>query len=667
MVPPLLLTIVLYMVPGILALAAIGMRGIRVVYPAPMVSTALVAFLAVVYGKARIGFTLTNIGLGILACIVLLLVIRLLARLLPRPPRGDDPRGAARNGRARIPRIAVAYSVGFLLSIAVWVLEYARPMRGPDNFPQPYDTPFHFSVIAHIVESGNGSTLTSAMVDRTAGSTLYPAAWHDMVALVVQTTGTSIPVAVAASCTTILVLVWPLAILGLSCELLGHRGRWVLLSLGLSGLFAAFPYHFVVYGVLYSNFLSYALLPSFIGLFAGHLTRLRVPPREHLAMVVVLLVGLVGVGLAQPNSAFTIVVIALPLLVQQIFRWSGADVRERRGLVLPTAISVALVLCIAAVWRFLYARPALHRTVSFEWPPFQTDAQAIGVYAAFGVNDRGPAQYVLCALVFAGIVRALHRRLHWLVASWGLVGVLYVLTSSTTSTFRDVLTGFWYHDSNRLLAASPIMAVPLACLGIAWLCARARSLSSRLPQAGMGLEAVAVVLVAGLTCAGGGLTSQRALLRGESVPSQQTGLQDDEYAFLERVSQVVPQGTGVANYPYDGSAYAYSLFHVNVFFRDYDANWIGQPTSDIDTVRHDLNRAADSPATCEVLRTYDIEYALVMDRNALNGTQAPDLPFIGVDEGNWSGLTVDEGTPGFELVLNDGRGNSLYRITACQG
>ena len=35
------------MVPGILALAAIGMRGIRVVYPAPMVSTALVAFLAV--------------------------------------------------------------------------------------------------------------------------------------------------------------------------------------------------------------------------------------------------------------------------------------------------------------------------------------------------------------------------------------------------------------------------------------------------------------------------------------------------------------------------------------------------------------------------------------------------------------------------------------------
>ena len=40
---------------------------------------------------------------------------------------------------------------------------------------------------------------------------------------------------------------------------------------------------------------------------------------------------------------------------------------------------------------------------------------------------------------------------------------------------------------------------------------------------------------------------------------------------------------------------------------------------------------------------------------------------IGVDEGNWSGLTVDEGTPGFELVLSDGRGNSLYRITACQG
>ncbi|RLP07103.1 hypothetical protein D9T14_09640 [Propionibacterium australiense] len=666
MVLPLLLTIVLYMLPGMLALLALGARGVRAVYPAPMISTALVATLAVVYGKAGIGFSPASILLGVLVCIGLFWALRLLINLPARRTGRSVPDQDSRDGHPPLRTLVMAYVTGFVICLIIWVFDFARPMRGPENFPQPYDVPFHFSVIKYILDSQNGSTLTSAMVDRTAGSTLYPAAWHDMIALVVQGTGVSIPVAVAASSTAILVLVWPLGVLGLTCELFGHTPRWVALSLGFSGLFATFPYRFVIYGVLYSNFLSYALLPAFIALFVRALTHLGAPPREHVTRAVVLLVGLVGIGLAQPNSAFTIVVLGLPFLVQQFFHWCGTKWQGLRRIVMASGLSALLVAVVGVCWGVLFKHPALQRTVTFEWPPFQSAAQAVRAYATSAPNDGGQqGQYLLAAVVLVGIVAAVRNsRLVWLVGSWVLMGFFYVVTTSSRSTFRNVLTGFWYHDSNRLIAAGPMMAIPLAALGLVkaceWCWGRLRH-----AQPGLVPHLIALLVVVVLTCVGAGQSSQREILQKESELNQNTPFQDDEYAFLEQVAEIVPEGVEVANFPYDGSAYAYPLFDVNVYFKDYEANWIGHPTQDIKTVQGHLSEAATNEQVCRVLDKYNVQYYLSMESNGING--GPLTPvFIGYDPANWKGYDIDESTPGFEPVLSDDEGNTLYRITACQ-
>lgn len=664
MAVPLLLTVILYFLPGSVVLLGLGQRGLRVAAFAPLVSIGIISSLAVLYGKSHIDFSTTTILLG---CSVIAAVLVGLRGLITLPRHqsfrellGQD---TSHTGHARTSqwRLAAATVAGLVVCVVVWIFSYAKPMRTPNNFPQSYDVPFHFSVIKFLVESNNGSSTTSALVDQTQGSSFYPAAWHDMVALVVKTTGTSIPIAVAASCTTILVFVWSLAIMAFTTQLLGLKPRWVFLSLSFSGLFQAFPYKFVSYGVLYSNLLSFALLPGFLALMVSIFSTRR-SVEDLVCRILVILIAAVGIALAQPNSLFTIVVLLLPFMLVFLFQLFGKISVPGSRLLYSWISCLLLVAICVTTWLWLYHAPSLQRTVTFEWPPFQTDAQAIGTYVMSASNG-GKAEYVMTLLVLVGIVTTvIRKKLAWVVASWALMGVLYTITTSSDSQFRMVLTGFWYHDSYRLVAAAPMMAIPLACIGLGWisdqLSARKQIQSIAQPTIVLVVLTLLVTVITGLSPS---LRAQRATFHNQTALSPSWPLTQSEYDFLEQVSKIVPPGVGVANDPYDGSAFGYSLFGMNVYFKDYDANWIGFPTSDIDTVRRDLNRVSTDHEVCQVLAKRDVEYMVVLNMNAINNGSG-----VGVDHNNWTGLQITESTPGFRLLLNDDHGNKLYQITACK-
>lgn len=655
---PFLVTLLLYFLPGSLVLLALGQRLSRVAVLAPLVSVGLVSSLAVVYGSAHIGFSTGKVLLGSVGVAVIAFGLRCSLTLPRKQPFRQTAAYIA--SRSESLRLLVAAALGLIVCVVVWVFSYARPMRTPNNFPQPYDVPFHFSVIKFLVDSNNGSSLTAALVDQTSGPSFYPAAWHDIVALVVRTTNTSIPVAVAASCTVILVAIWPLAIMAFTTQILGMRARWVFFSLALSGLFQTFPYLFVSYGVLYSNLLSFALLPAFMALVMDIFSSRR-SLADHVSQAIVLVVGLVAIALAQPNSLFTVVVLLLPFVIRFLFGiFAGIHSAARRWTF--SGVTSAAVIAVSVIgWITLYNSPALQRTVTFNWPPFQTDAQAIGTYVMSASNGER-AQYVMTALVLTGIVIAFSRAGHrWIVVSWALMGALYTITTSDNGDFRMILTGFWYHDSNRLLAAAPMMAVPLACSGLSSL---SQFLISRSPRprsiVRWGTPVVLTLLVVALTGVSPAMRAQRTHFHDQTVRSEQWPLTQYEYDFLAQVSSIVPPGEGVANNPYDGSAFAYSLFGINVYFKDYDANWIGLPTPDIDTVRHELNQASSNREVCQVLAKRDVRYVVVLSMNAINtGTG------IGVNPMNWAGLQVTDSTPGFKVLLQDDRGNRLYEISAC--
>ena len=54
-----------------------------------------------------------------------------------------------------------------------------------------------------------------------------------------------------------------------------------------------------------------------------------------------------------------------------------------------------------------------------------------------------------------------------------------IVATSTFSLFKQILTGFWYTDSNRLAAILAIVSIALAAEGVSWIAEGARNLMTR--------------------------------------------------------------------------------------------------------------------------------------------------------------------------------------------
>ena len=160
---------------------------------------------------------------------------------------------------------AIALVGALIVNAVIAIGVFTRSVPSPQAFFSTYDTPFHMSVIRWLIESGDGSSLHSAAVDGTVGSHFYPALWHGWVSMVISGLGTPMTVAINASCLVVLLTIWPLSSAVLTDVLFGKKVRLSpVFAVLVSSLFAAYPWGLLAFGVLYSNFFSYALAQVFI-------------------------------------------------------------------------------------------------------------------------------------------------------------------------------------------------------------------------------------------------------------------------------------------------------------------------------------------------------------------------------------------------------------------
>ena len=135
----------------------------------------------------------------------------------------------------------------------------------------------------------------------------------------------------------------------------------------------------------------------------------------------------------------------------------------------------------------------------------------------------------------------------------------------------------------------------------------------------------------------------------------------EEREFVRKCGEVVPEGDLVANFPYDGSSMAYGIDGLSVVFRTYlDFSYEGNPEL--------LKRIDDALWDSEVrefLQRNNIQYLLLLD--CYQDVDNESFAFFDHEneEGRraqWEGiLSVEDGTPGFEVVLSEGD-MRLYKI-----
>ncbi|MCY0903570.1 DUF6541 family protein [Arthrobacter sp. H14-L1] len=657
-VPLLAAAAAIFFVPGAVIAWASRVRGFALVALAPAltVTSASVAAMAVPYLGLQWSVFVV-LGFSLVLAAVAFLLSHGTARRWPGPRR---------RGYGWVVPLAemIAVALGALLVGRRLVYAFGTP----GAISQTFDNVFHLNAIRYIVDTGSASSLS---ITTLTGGGFYPAAWHDMVSLLIDVTGTQIPVAVNLINICIGALVWPVGCIYLVQQIVGRRALPSIIAGVLSAAFGSFPLLMLDFGVLYPNVLAISLLPIALGASLQALGVARERTASPVVSWLLLLAVLPGMTLAHPSSTMALVALLVPVLLGIWWR----EVRPRLGRWRATwkqlALYVVAVLVSAAVLRVVWQSVRPPESAS-TWTPVETTANAIGELIASAPLGR-PVSWLVLILAAVGITTLLARRQHqWLVGMYGVLGALFVIVASfPVGPLRTFYTGVWYNDPPRLAALLPVATLPLAVVGamtvLEWAYGRwgeqllTTFHNSRPSQQGKfdgklvtrwgGVAALAVLTVA--LMAGTQQTNVRVAAKHAAASYQLSAesplLSVDEKKLLERLDEEVPVGEVLAGNPWNGSALAYSIADR----RTIQIGILGKLPVGATEIYDRLNDAKTDPDVCPAVRSLGIHYVLDFGHQEVHGQ---DHGFQGLD---------NLGTRGVATLIDHEGQAKLYKLTTC--
>ena len=463
-IPLLLFAVVLAFGPGYAMGWALRVPARLRVFYAPLLTFALVAVSAIALGKTGIPWSLISfVPVAAVMVAAAAGLMWLVGRRWPALASASWPGND----------VPVAWPVVGAVLGGFLVLHMTEDMvYGPEAFSQSLDNSFHMNAIRWIQEHGDASSLTMGAVSAADQEpTFYPAGWHDFVSLIYSTTGTSIATATIVTVLLTASFVWPCSLVAFSLSIPKLRRLQALAIPAIIGGFAAFPGLLLRWGVLFPNLLGYALLPTFVALMV-HLVQalLRREFSVLLSLGLSALVSIAGLALVHPNAVVSAVVFALPMLlagVVQVVRSHELTSRQKQmGSLLLVGISIG---CVGA-WVVL--RP--DNAASSSWFPILSEGDALYQFLFLGLEngnqlgDTFNPSHVVGFLALWGVGYLLYKRRNlWLIASWALIGYLWIIAATVPrGDFRLLMVGPWYTDHFRLAALIVFPSAVLAGIGL---------------------------------------------------------------------------------------------------------------------------------------------------------------------------------------------------------
>lgn len=654
LIPAVVACAALLFIPGGAMAYAMGLRGIPAMAAAPVITVTVTSLTAIAVAKAGIGWSVwPAAAVAIIAAVVLWLAGRTVAKRVPV----QRPRPAA-------PMSRILPAVGFMAGAGTIAWQLVRLLGAPESFSQTLDNIFHLNVVHYIISTGDASSLTvSSMTNGDDPPYFYPAAWHGLVALVVQMTQTPLPTAVNAVNLVVAAGVWTLGCMFLVRTVAGPKPLVVGFAGVLAASFSAFPILLLDFGVLYPNFLSIALLPSGLAAAAAFFNAGSRPIASPFARFALPLVLVPGIALAHPNGIMTLLALTVPVVLYAFWKRyiSGGRFSTQRGeSLLATAALAASLALLAVLWKVV--RPPADAAF---WGPYHSPAGAAWEVVTNSAMSR-PEAWVVSALMLIGLYISVRNAGHWwLVGCFAVTSILFVVVAGfPTSDWRSLLTGVWYNDSYRLAAILPLTALPLAALGSGWLCEKIRDAATvaarrdagvlgRLagsPAARAAAGVLGVVLVAvGMQVPAMDFAVATASRSYAETPRAEV-VSTDELALIDKLDGLVPPGEAIAVNPWTGGALAYALAGRQTTSKHVLSTY----TPAVATINAGLRDAASDPAVCAAVRSANVGYALDFGTLEVHGGHH-DFP----------GLDDLQDSPAAELVAQVGQAK-LFRITACR-
>ena len=658
-IPLLLFAVVVAFVPGYVMGWALRIPARLRVFLSPLLSFALVAVSAIVLGKTGIAWSL--ISFVVVAAVLVAAaagVMHLVGRRWPALASASWPGND----------VPVAWPVVGAVLGGFLVLHMTEDMvYGPEAFSQSLDNSFHMNAIRWIQEHGDASSLTLGAVSAADQQpAFYPAGWHDFVSLIYSTTGTSIATATIVTVLLAAGILWPCSLVALSLSIPKLRRLQALAIPAMICGFAAFPGLLLRWGVLFPNLLGYALLPSFVALMV-YLVQVMVRGEYAalLSLCLAALVGVAGLALVHPNAVVSAMVFALPLVLAGV-AWivRSRELASRQKWVRFALLGLVILGCVGAWW---FLRPGA--SASNTWEPMLTEGEALYQFLFLGLEngnqlgDTFNPSHVVGFLALWGVGYLLYKRRNlWLIASWALIGYLWIIAATVPrGDFRLLMVGPWYTDHFRLAALVVFPSVLLAGIGLGGaveglfvriMHAIPRDKQVKVAPALMGASMVLVLVVAGLTSRVPSVQETTLAVSKEyRVTPSSVVVTQDELNVINEIPKIVPKGDTIVNNPWDGSPFIYALAdrHLTSYHFEF------QTSPKYAAIINDLKDAATNPEVCREVRQYRAYWYVHME-NQLNF--GPDA------QKNYDALVEASATDLMTPVYSSGP-VVLYRITAC--
>lgn len=648
--PAFLVTGLLLFLPGLAVVSAGGARGLSRWASAVPVTFSIAGVSAIALELLSIPFTWLSFGAttllltgGVGAVRWFLLrrrsvpVLSFAAQPQPRPAHFS-------------PQVMAAATVLALITAAGLIgARLLTSIRTPETIAQLFDNVFHLNATAIIHESGVGSSLTLGNLTPDSHA-FYPAAFHDIAAIVMGLGVGDVAVTLNAVSILMSAVVWPLSLVYLMTRLFGNRVDVVIMTCVLASAFAAFPYRLFSFGVLYPFLAGLTMLPVLTALIVEFFGATRIRPVPLWSAVWMLLAVAPGIALTHPSVVVASLVFAAPFVLARVI--TVARQRHESVHAKPLLILGALYL-LGTIITFIVIRPPLS---SAPWTPFQNYREAIGSIVTASPGTAAVA-WVLVPLVLAGIIAAARRPAQlWPTAALFVIGAVMYFASAATdnSTMRDLLSGVWYRDPERLAALFVIASLPLMLTGALAITHWIRVILRRRRGADHRLLAVAVVAV--LVVLGG---LRGPLPQGQQWMSESFGnagvfslLDPDERLLLEQVDVHVPEDGVVVGNPRTGA----SLSPAFANRATLAPHIYGERTSDEQYLLEHWDEAGEDPLVCPIIQRLSAFWALDFGSKDVQGVKIAPLP--GTDLAN-----RDE-TTDITLLAQVGSA-ALYEATAC--
>lgn len=673
----LVIGLVLYL-PGFFILHAVRLSRWHALAFAPFIAVPACGILAIVYDKLEIFATGLNVGIPVL----LVTFVAFLGSIAVRKRQSIQREIDVLPKKKRPNLLPLAY-IG--AGVVVYALFYLSSFVTLGHVTETYDNVFHFNLIHSFAESGIWSTLdTSVYLDKGEGypyaflseGAYYPAGWHLLCALCISLLGFPVGVVVNAANCVFVTVTYALAMYLFLNKLFGSNRFMMVVGIFLAFAFGAYPWVVLAAWPLYPTAISMTMVPLLCLAFMLATDR-EVSRKRRVIYACLFIAGIAAEAFCQPSAVFAMMVLMIPYVVQNGSKAAQARLCEKQGwsarkhkAAVRVIAAAALVIVSFAVWFLFFKLPFLQPTVNYYWEPLMGVFQAIASSITLSLALPFP-QYLLGFFVVLGMLYVVFKRrdLAWVIGAYALAACVFVAAAGLGNCWiKHFLSGFWYTDPYRVAALVGIAGVPLAVMGLYALirvvqcfleACRPTHINGMQGKLVAGIIIVLVSLLIYSPDMPGKLSIFKHVQNNTSTlgMGKMAAYSDAEKEFVEKAKELIAEDDVVLNHPYDGSMLAYGLSDFPVYYRSVSGYGSERESAESTIMREHLSSLAGDEQVQEAVRRTGADYVLLLT----DGKGQFSFPTAYKEE-LWKGIeSIDENTPGFELVLSDGD-MKLYKI-----